>query len=950
MKKKSDRKSLKQESLFVRLSSFFFMRARLALVLLLILLISGGTIYSKVIKREGFPPIQVPLSFVNGFYFVNDKEVVDEQLAQPFYKIVSELDGVTKVQTTANANDFNAVVYFEDSISPESGAQSVRDAIKDKLPTQAQLNVVSIDPGSYLNKYDMLLTVYGGDGNIEELERVAEFVAKDILNQESVVLAEPQPLLAKAQNPVTGETQKTQTAFNKVGIYQDNAELNFYPAITVGIDRDSENFDVIRLSENVKEYLSNLDLSEFSGDYSVVIGADFAESITTQINSLQDNLVTGLIAVAIVSLLLISWRASLVTAIFMITVMAVTVSVLYLVGYTLNTITLFALVLSLGLFVDDATIVVESIDAAKKKKKKPLKVIKEAVEKIGAASFSGTFTTVLVFLPLAFISGILGEFIRLMPITVIIALISSLILSLTAIPVLSKFIVLQSDKESWFTRINPVAKLEALSAKYLGLLPRLLKTRKRTGQVVAVFMVLLSISGIVIALGFANKVPFNIFPASKDSDQIGITLNFPEGYTIEQAQKSADGVDEIIKNEAGDLVERVTYGSFSIVQPNARSADILVDLVPFNERNIKSPEIIEALQITLDKSFVDDTKAKVVQYDAGPPVDDYPFKVQIYNEDDATALRLAEEVRLYINDLAVTRPNNTQAKITDTNSISVAAIKRIDGKQFIEVSAAFDAEDVSALLVAAEEKTSEKFTSDYLSNNGYEDTEITYDFGQESENADSFAALSFVFPIALGLMYLLLALQFRSFLQPLLIFLAIPFTFLGVFGGLYLTDNSLSFFVMVGLIGLVGIAVNNTILLTTYTNQERANGNEPIDAISNAITKRFRPLLATTITTIVALLPLALADPFWEALAFTIIFGLASSTFFVLVSFPYYYLGFEKMRHSIFVKRATLWLFGLALIGLVTGWNSTYFAISTGLYIFTTVLLLEQWKKIGKKR
>jgi len=146
---------------------------------------------------------------------------------------------------------------------------------------------------------------------------------------------------------------------------------------------------------------------------------------------------------------------------------------------------------------------------------------------------------------------------------------------------------------------------------------------------------------------------------------------------------------------------------------------------------------------------------------------------------------------------------------------------------------------------------------------------------------------------------MLLALQFRSFLQPVLIFMAIPFTFFGVFAGLFYTDNALSFFVQVGFIGLIGIAVNNTILLTSYANQEREEGAGIIDAIANAVTKRFRPLITTTLTTVVALLPLALSDPFWEPLAYTIIFGLMSSTVLVVVSFPYYYMAVEKIRNYV---------------------------------------------------
>ncbi|MBP7018245.1 efflux RND transporter permease subunit, partial [Candidatus Saccharibacteria bacterium] len=101
-------------------------------------------------------------------------------------------------------------------------------------------------------------------------------------------------------------------------------------------------------------------------------------------------------------------------------------------------------------------------------------------------------------------------------------------------------------------------------------------------------------------------------------------------------------------------------------------------------------------------------------------------------------------------------------------------------------------------------------------------------------------------------------------------------------------------FSMVGAIGLIGIAVNNTILLTDYTNQARKEGMDTIDALAYASRERFRPLITTTLTTVTALLPLAIFDPFWQPLAVVIIGGLLSSTFLVVLAFPHYYNLFSK--------------------------------------------------------
>ncbi len=153
--------------------------------------------------------------------------------------------------------------------------------------------------------------------------------------------------------------------------------------------------------------------------------------------------------------------------------------------------------------------------------------------------------------------------------------------------------------------------------------------------------------------------------------------------------------------------------------------------------------------------------------------------------------------------------------------------------------------------------------------------------------------------IALALMVLLLVIQFRSLVQPPLILLAIPFSFFGMFGMLALTGNTLSFFVVVGFIALTGVVVNNTILLIDAANQNRRDGMRPGAAIGDAVTRRFRPLVATTLTTVVGLVPLARSDPFWEAFGYTLIGGLLSSTVLVIVAFPVFYLAVEKVRTPI---------------------------------------------------
>lgn len=921
MSSKKNSKANKEElNLLQKFALFFYDHIRVTAVIFALILIGGFYTYTSVIKREGFPPIQFPISIVQGTYFVDDVNKIDSEIVTPLNKIIGELEDVKEINSAAGANFFTFGVFMNDGVLPEEGSRLVMETIESSglVPESARISYTTINPGAYLNEYDMLLSVYSTkEVEIAELEKVAAFVSDEFVANASVARADVKKLTASGVNSTTGQPETRQTSYNHVGFRTEanQQQLEFYQAVTIGVN-SVDTVDVFGLADVAEEIITSLDLTQFGDNYVATVGIDSAADIDGQISALQSNLLTGLLAVAVVSLLLITWRASIITAIFMLSVMLLTIVVLWLVGYSLNTITLFALVLSLGLFVDDATIVVEAIDANRLKAKRSRDAVVKAIKRVASASFAGTMTTVLVFMPLAFVTGILGEFIRLMPITVIVALLTSLVLSLTLIPFLARFLLLRNKHISWITKNNPVSRLEKFIADKLAALPMLLNSRKKLGVGIGVFMVLMSFAFVYGAGQYAGKLNFNIFPPAKDSDQIGLTIDYAPGTTLPQAEAIATTIDDLIKIHVGDNAKFVLYGT--VGQPNNRTADVLVQLVPFGDRETKSPEMIDSLQTAADVQISKSiASVKVLQFDAGPPVSDFPFQAQIYDEDPSRSVALAKLVAAELEGATVTRPNGTTAQVTTVKlKEDKNIITRSENKRFTEVVAGFDADDVSALLIAMQSQLEEVFTPEYLAELGYDSDVLAYDFGQESENADSFKSLTFVFPIALLLMFALLAIQFRSLLQPLLIFLAIPFSFFGVTAGLYAFGNPISFFVLVGFIGLVGIAVNNTIMLTDYANQEQRNGLPLVEAVSSAIRQRFRPLLTTSLTTMVALLPLALSDPFWEALAFTIIFGLLSSTFLVITAFPYYYLGAEQLRKRYTRRNFLMWTTGLIALAV----------------------------------
>ena len=641
------------------------------------------------------------------------------------------------------------------------------------------------------------------------------------------------------------------------------------------------------MSDDVHAAVEDIRGQPANKDLGITVTADFAEDIREQTSGLQRSLLEGLAVVLLVCFLLISWRASVTAALAMFTVVLATLAILYLTGNTLNTITLFALILSLGLIVDDTVIKVEAIDAAKSESRHKRHIVALAAKRVSLASVAGTVTTMLAFAPMLFIGGTLGDFIRVLPITVIISLAMSLLVSLVLVPLFASGIILRGHPKPGR---NPITKLEGVVSSGLARLV-LVGTRSRAkGALIGLAAFL--VAGVMIAasLPFFQKLQFDIFPATKDTNVLQAAISLPASASIDQTQTVVDEINLRIEETLAGNLERITYRNSG----SPTEALATIDLVSFKDRDQPSPQLVEDLQKRFDGYR--NAQVKVSQVDVGPPKEDLPFRAQIHGEDQAKTTALANDIVKYLSERTVTRPSGTEAQVTRVEIANPTQIMRSDGEKVVEIRAGFDADDTSALVGSAQEAVEQAFPPGKVAAYGLSDNALRFDFGAETQNQESFSTLLIAFPILLCVMYLLMALQFRSFLQPLLIFMAIPFSFFGVALGLYLTDNPLSFFVMVGFFALIGIAVNNTILLTDYANQARKEGRGRRDAIAYAIKARFRPLITTSLTSVVALIPLALSDPFWEALSVTLICGLLSSTFLVVVTFPYIYLGGEALR------------------------------------------------------
>ena len=875
---------------------YFLKNSKATAIVFAILLIFGTFAYTNLLKREGFPPVDVPISLVSGRYFVDDQAQVDKDIAQPIVEALKTNDGykasIDNITTTSGPNFFTAVVEYESGSDTQESTTELADLLEETLtlPSGVELDYLPISASKFNGEYDLVLSVFAIDPKTQtkDLQEAAQAFADEIAASEFIATAEAQELLASAPDPATGQIEEREVSFNRVGV-REQSDLNFYPSVIVGLARNGD-IDDISLSNEVGELIEGSTFLAENENFSVVATADFADQIRSQVNSLQGNMLTGLIAVILISVLVINLRAALITAIFMGVTIATTFIVLLLIGYSLNTISLFALVLTLGLFVDDATVIVEAIDARKKDKGSTKKIIEKSVYAVGRASVIGTITTLLVFAPLAFVGGVLGDFIRIMPITVISALTVSIIVSLTLLPIISSWILLRPAKNKPEIKRSLANRIEDKIADKLANLIRLLKTKPKVGKRWAIGLGLLSILGLMIGGDYASRVGFDIFPPAKDVDVLQISAEFEPGLGVSGAARITDQINSAIDKTIKDEVTKVAY---FIADENELLGQI--SLTSFNDRDISSSELKSSLDEKIFK--IEQATVRVAEVGAGPPSEEFPFKVQVVDENPAVIRSAIADVRGFLQGLEVGPNENIKTEIVETQVEQAPVITRINNERYIEVRARFaDDENVSAYVAEAQTAIEDRYQQAKLTSLGLADEGIRTDSGQESDNQESFASAGIAFVVANILILLVLIVQFKSLLQPILILLAIPFSFLGVFAGLYYTDNPLSFFVFIGLTGLVGVVVNNTIMLVDIANRFRREGHDHIEAIALAVKERFRPLVATTLTTVFGLLPLALSDPFWEGLAFTIIFGLISSTFFVILSFPYYYLAVEWLR------------------------------------------------------
>lgn len=925
-----------RDKLLPRLTTAFFDRPRITAILWIALTVFGIFSYTTLLRREGFPSVDIPLAVVNGTYFVNDASKVDNDVARVISDAALKQSSVSTVQTQSSDNFFNVAVQYKDGTDAKAAAKDLEKTVQDsnKLPKNAQVqyNVPYFGAtGGDIQQIDLAISFFSKDNSADTagLTKQAEAAAKwlndrKIPGVEAVFVKNP---FENVTDPTSGKSVAVQRSFDRFGERVDT-KTSFYGSVLIGVSKQ-DNTDDIKLDQSVRDALAKLRTQPEFKNNGAEVSASFAPNIKDNISELQRVLLEGLLAVLVVGSIVIAIRASFIIVVSMITVLVATLGVLFLIGYTLNVITLFALILGLSLIVDDTIIMVEAIDAARRKQTDRRAAVKEATRKVSRAMVAATATAALSFAPLLFVGGVLGSFIKAIPVTIILSLIISLLVALIFIPLLARWLLL-GKKQMGARGVKEVAA--GVEAKIAHNITHPMKWARHSTK--RLFLV----GGIAMFIGFgfiaagiflSKNVIFNIFPPTKDTNGVVLSLAFPANTTVAQAEEISAEADKLAEQVIGENFVQSSYFQTG----TAQSAVNQVTITSYTKRDIASPQIVKQLQDRFDKDFKK-ARVTVAQTDLGPPASAFIIQVDAANR--SAAFTAANDISSYLSSVELKRPSGKVAHLTNVNVSSQDSYLRTGGKPIVTVSAGFDGDDTTTLVNLAQDAVKKEFPESRVQGYGLPANAIQFDLGQESENQDSFKTLVLAFPVLLVVIFILLAFQFRSFLQPLLIFMAIPFSLFGIMLGLDLTNNPISFFAMLGFFALIGLSIKNTILLTDFANQSKLNGLSAIDSVAAALEERFRPLFATSVTAVVSLIPLAISSPFWQGLAVVLIFGLLSSTFLVITVFPYYYLGGEYLRYHIKPKHFFIWLLLTVVVTVIV----SSFSKSLGLLVLPFSLLL----------
>lgn len=974
------------------------------LMIFLSLVVFG--IYSlKTMNVNLYPQVNIPIVKITT-YANGDMNYIKTKITQKIEDEVSSIEGIKKLYSTSFDNLSVVSIEFELNKDLESATNDVRDKMQ-KARVGANYEIEKLNG---LSSSVFSLFIIRLDGNETKLMQEIDNVAKPFLERISGVskvktngFLEPAVKIlldrfkldknALSANEVANlikvenlkaplgkiENEQIQMAIKsnfsaksideirnltiKQGVflkdiasvdlaYKDANEaaiMDKKSGVLLGLELapDANALTVIALAKSKLEQFKSL----LGNEYDVKIAYDKSEVIQKHIDQTAFDMILGvLLTIVIVYLFLRNFSITIISVVAIPTSIVATFFIINALGYDINRLSLIALTLGIGIFIDDAIVVTENIASKLKDEPNALKASFAGIKEIAFSVFAISLVLLCVFVPIAFMSGIVGKYFNSFAMSVAAGIVISFFVSIFLVPTLSARFV-NAKESSFFLKSEPF--FEALENGYEKLLTLALKFK----------LIFLAITLVVVvcSFGLAKFVGGDFMP-SEDNSEFNIYFKLDPSLSLQASKERLKDKISLINADP-----QVAYAYFILGYTDAKQPYLVKAYVRLKELKDRANHERQnaIMQRFRDKLKSDDMSVIVADLPVVEGGDVQPVKLTITSENgkelekfvpkiskmlkeinDATDVNSPEEdllkrVQISIDEDKAKRLNLDKASIASAvysafSQNEVSVFENENGKEYelymrLDDKFRSDTNDIlktkirsnegffvtlgDVATISFEQKPASisrfnradeiKFLANTKNNAPLNSVanEISkkldeilpanfkYKFLGFVELMDDTNA-SFIFTVSASavLIYMVLAALYESFLLPFLIMLAMPLAFCGVVIGLFISGNPFSLFVMVGVILLFGMVGKNAILVVDFANHFANSGMEANEAVKMAAKKRLRAVLMTTFAMIFAMLPLALSrGAGYEAnspMAISIIFGLISSTLLSLLVVP----------------------------------------------------------------
>ncbi len=690
----------------------------------------------------------------------------------------------------------------------------------------------------------------------------------------------------------------------------------------------------VETAHKIQDALASLAKDDATLQYELVY--DASEYIQQTISSAMQNILMGVALSAIVVFLFLRRPGATITISLSMPICVIAVIlVMNLFDITMNMISMGAIAICVGMVVDNSIVVLENIyryagDGCGRTESCVLGT-KEVVLPITAS----TLTTIAVFLPVGLSGGMAGMVFKDFALTVVFLILISLVVAVTLVPLMCYFLLDETKVRLQKLTVNETetkiqSKLDRLSDRYMKTLGYLIRHRGKA--------FLISVAAVVLFLLSCLTTDMVLMP---DTDQgtVNIAVSTPSGTELEQTEAYSDRIVAIAQEECPEIETL-----YAINQ--AESATIMLDVGPKADRDRSSKQIANDLREALrDIAGCDITVSDYsMMMGGGMSGSSDDISVSITGADQDMLATIADDLTAQIAALpdaidvksSLTIGGAVRAELTGVTATTVT----IDGTELDVVirGSGASAESLDALrsmplatptggsvpLSAVADVSVELSPQSIARSNQSREVTITgstisgsateisrqiqelldgYDMpegysaeigGTYSQMMENFGKLGLALLVAIGLVYFILASQFESFLMPVIVMMILPLSLSGALFGLPITRQDISMIVLLGLIMLTGTVVNSSIILVDYINVRRAAGQDRESAILAACPLRVRPIMMTTMTTVLALIPMALGigsegSEIMQPLGIVMIFGMLISVLVTLLFTPVFY-------------------------------------------------------------